>query len=208
MKRTVKKPTERKEEIVLAARSLFQTKKHEKVTIQDVMESLGIAKGTVYHYFKSKEELLEAVVENIVNANIDHMKRLMQETTGTALEKIKFLAKAGDISTQNAHILEDLHQPSNSAMHTRVLASMLTKQAVLYEQLIKQGCKEGIFNVDNPLECAEIMLAGIQFLTDKGIYPWPPEDLQRRTAAFPKILERLLQAPSGSFDFMLEITQK
>lgn len=208
MARITKKPTDRKRELIDTARHLFQTKGYDQVTMQDVMDSLDIAKGTIYHYFKSKDELFEAVIESIAETNINHMQTIIETTSGTALEKIKILAKAGDISAENANILQGLHQPDNSEMHSRILASMITKQARLYEQLIKQGCKEGVFTVDNPLECAELILAGIQFLTDKGIYPWPSEDLHRRAQAFPKLLEQFLKAPTGSFDFMIQITQK
>lgn len=204
MARIVKSPTDRKSELVETARHLFQTKGYDDVTMQDVMDTLGIAKGTIYHYFKSKDELFEAVIESIVETNINHMQTIVETASGTALEKIKMLAKAGDISAENANILQGLHQPDTGAMHSRILASMITKQAKLYEQLIKQGCKEGVFAVDNPLECAELILAGIQFLTDKGIYPWSPEDLRRRAHAFPKLLEQFLKAPTGSFDFMIE----
>ncbi len=208
MKRKIQSSTDRRTSIIDAARDLFQTKEYDKATMQGVMDVLGIAKGTIYHYFPSKEALLEAVIEDIVDANISHMKKLIQTASGTALEKMQLIATAGDISTENASILDKLHQPGNSAMHSRILASTLTKQAKLYERLIKQGCKEGLFQVDNPLECAELFLAGIQFLTDRGIYPWSSEDLQRRARAFPKLLEQLLKAPLGSFNFMLQITEK
>jgi len=203
----VKNPADRKREIIETARHLFQSKGYDKVTMQDIMDSLDIAKGTIYHYFKSKEELLEAVIESIVETNVSHMQDIIETTSGTALEKIKILAKAGDISVENTSILERLHKPDNSAMHLRILASMITKQAGLYEGLIKQGCEEGVFTAENPLECAELILAGVQFLTDKGIYPWSSEDLHRRAKTLPKLLEQLLRAPSGSFDFMIQMTQ-
>ena len=59
MARIVKKPEERRQEIIEAARELFQAKDYEKTTMRDVMDKLGIAKGTIYHYFRSKEDLLE-----------------------------------------------------------------------------------------------------------------------------------------------------
>lgn len=204
MKRTIKNPIERRADIVNAARSLFQTKKYDKTTMQDVIDALGIAKGTIYHYFKSKEALLEAVIENIVDANIDHLQNLINNTNGTALEKIQILIAAGDISTENEDLLDNLHRPGNSAMHTSILAATLLKQAPLYEKLIVQGCKEGVFKTSDPLECAEFILSAVQFLTDVGIYPWSQEDLKRRASAFPRLIEQLLKAPEGSFQFMVK----
>ena len=87
-------------------------------------------------------------------------------------------------------------------MHTRLLVATLMKQAPLYAKLIQQGCEEGIFKTSTPLECAEFILSGLQFLTDLGIYPWAKEDLMRRFKAFPKLIEQLLQAPQDSFHFI------
>jgi AcrR family transcriptional regulator len=67
MKRIVKKPAERRKEIIRAARELFQEKDYASVTMQGVMEKLNVAKGTIYHYFSSKEDLLESVVEDLID---------------------------------------------------------------------------------------------------------------------------------------------
>lgn len=202
MARIVKKPTERKSEIVNAARYLFQTKEYDKTTMQDVMDHLDIAKGTIYHYFDSKEALLEAVIENIVDTSIEHMQTLMQTSKGTALEKFQILVTASNISDDNNAILNHLHRPGNAAMHARLFAATLIKQAPLYAQLIQQGCQEGIFQTDFPLECAEFILCAIQFLTDVGVYPWTQKDLNRRARAFAELVEQQLKAPSGSFHFI------
>ena len=204
MVRIVKKATERRSEIVKTARHLFQTKEYDKTTMQDVMDILGIAKGTIYHYFKSKEELLEAVIENIVDENIEHMQLVISEMKGNALEKISILIGTGSIAENNDKVLYHLHQPGNTGMHTRLLAVALIKQAPLYAELIRQGREEGIFQTDAPLECAEFIISAIQFLTDAGIYPWTQEDLVRRARAFPGLIEAQLKAAPGSFQFMLD----
>ncbi len=205
MVRTVKKPTERKLDIIVAAKHLFQTKDYEKTTMQDVMESLGIAKGTIYHYFSSKQALLEAVVEHIVDSNIELMQVHVQKAKGNALKKLQVLIETGNIAAAHANILESIHRPGNEAMHVRLLATTLIKQAPLYAQVIKQGCDEGIFKTSAPLECVEFILCAVQFLTDSGIYPWKNEDVLRRIQAFPTIIESLLKAPKGSFTFLLNI---
>ncbi len=203
MKRIIKKPAERRAEIVKTARDLFLTKDYDKTTMQDFMNHLGIAKGTIYHYFKSKDELLEAVVEDIVNEHVKEMDRLIQETAGNALQKIQALIEAGSKITAPL-VLEKLHERGNEAMHTRLLVAGLMKQAPVYANLIRQGCQEGLFHTDFPLECAEFILSAIQFLTDLGISPWTEEDLTRRAKAFPKLIEQMLHAPPDSFKFMLK----
>lgn len=197
------KPINRRNEILKVARSLFLNKDYEKTTMVDIMDTLGIAKGTIYHYFSSKEALFEAVIEDIVEENVTHMEALVKNSPKNALEKIELLVNAGTISQENEKILEQLHKPANGALHSRLLAAALTKQAPLYAKVIQQGCDEGVFQTKVPLECAEFILSAIQFLTDIGIYPWTEEDLKRRIQAFPSLIEQLLNAPHGSFQFLI-----
>lgn len=203
MVRVSKKPEERRREIVLASRDLFLKKGYEKTTMQDVMEALKIAKGTTYYYFKSKEELLEAVVEEMVSEYMAAVEKACNACQGNALDKMRVLAAAGRINQEEA--LDQLHRPDNTQLHLRLLALTLSKLAPLYASLILQGSKEGFFRrTEHPLECAEVLLTGIQFVTDTGIYPWKKQDLERRARALPDLLASLLQAPKGSFNFLIE----
>jgi len=207
MVRTVKKPEERRLDIVNAARRLFQSKGYAETTMQDVIDDLGIAKGTVYYYFKSKEELLEAVVDLITDESVTRMEQAVAEASGNALDKLRALITSGDVAEDNPNIMEELHRPGNMEMHTRSLAVALLKQAPLYAKLFEQGRAEGLFQSDTPLETAEFILAAVQFLTDRGIYPWTDETLIRRAMAIPSIIEAQLKAPPGSFQFLLSQLQ-
>lgn len=196
------KPVNRKNEILKVARNLFLTKDYDKTTMADIMDALEIAKGTIYHYFKSKESLFEAVIEDIVEENIKHMRALVKNAPKSALEKIQLLVNAGDTYQENKKIIEQLHKPTNHTLHSRLLAATLMKQAPLYAEIIQQGCDEGIFKTEVPLECAEFILSAIQFLTDMGINHWTQNDLKRRIQAFPTLIEQMLEARSGSFQFL------
>ncbi|UCH24556.1 MAG: TetR/AcrR family transcriptional regulator [Trueperaceae bacterium] len=204
MARIVKKPEERRKDIVTAARELFEAGDYKKTTMRDVMDMLGIAKGTIYHYFKSKEELLEAVVEDIIDEDIARREALLEVTPGNALERLRVLLTSSSMADEHGPLLTHLHDPGNVGMHTRLLAVAVERQARLLEGLIRQGCDEGIFETEHPLECAEFLLAGVQFLTDMGIYPWANEDLVRRAMAFPALIEAQLNAAEGSFRFLAE----
>jgi len=194
----------RKEEILAVASKLFLTKDYEQTTMSEIMGILNIAKGTIYHYFRSKEALFEAVIESIAEDNIKKMESLLKNSSANAMQNLKLLIEAGNIAQENEKIVEELHNPGNNAMHTRLLAAIITKQAPLYAKVIKQGCKEGIFKTQAPLECAELILSGIQFLTDIGVYPWTDATLARRQKAFPKLIEQILGAPKDSFNFLTQ----
>jgi len=210
MVRIVKKPEERREEIIEAARQLFLTRGYDNTTMRDVMRHLQIAKGTIYHYFKSKEELLEAVILYVAEVEIARQKAVLESSDGNALQRLECLIMSsanGHDEEGHAELLEHLHQTSNAGMHIKLLALLVTMQAPLYAQLFQQGCNEGLFSTDHPLECAELLLSGIQFLTDIGVYAWTQEQLLRRWRAFPAMLESQLNAPAGSFAFLGRLLQ-
>ena len=143
--------------------------------MQELMKKLNIAKGTIYHYFSSKESLLESVVEDII-----------------------------DKALQKKQLLKSLHHPGNTLIHTRQLGSYLIKLAPIFAAVIEEGCDQGLFKTEHPRECAEFMLAGFQFLTDLGFYPWSQAQLARRMKSFPSLIEAQLSAPKGSFNFLTE----
>jgi len=207
MARTVKKHEERREEIIQAARQLFQVKDYDKATMNDLIEVLNIAKGTLYHYFSSKEEILEAVVEDIVNEELRKKEQMLRSDSVKdldAMEKLKLLITESDVDDENDNILDTLHHPENTEMHAKQLGRYLVMLAPLYARVISEGCETGVFKTEYPLECAEFILAGAQFLTDVGFYPWTDAQMARRMKALPSLLEAQLGARAGSFDFMLE----
>ena len=201
--RVVKKPDERKRDIVRAARDLFLTKGYDHTTIHDVISLLGVAKGTVYHYFASKEQLLEAVVTDIVADATEAAQARMDRSSGNALDRMRMLISAERVPEDTAQVLDHLTRPGNLGMYTRVAVASVERRGFLFGQLIEQGCREGLFQTDTPREASEFILTAIEFLTDRRIYPWTQEELTRRATAIPTLVETLLAAQPGNFGFLL-----
>jgi len=208
MVRIVKKPEIRRQEIISAAKELFLQKNYEKTTMRDVMTQLNIAKGTIYHYFKSKDELLDAVVNNIAEEQFDYIQKGFSKNKKDAVEKLKELIHAINISRKQKKLLQQLHSKGNVELHIRLLAISISKLTPLFAQIIEQGCSEGIFDTEYPLESAELLIAGIQFLTDTGFYSWPQKEILRRKKAIPALFEAQLKAPTGTFDVISETKEK
>jgi hypothetical protein len=96
----------------------------------------------------------------------------------------------------------NLHRSGNIGLHVRLLALIIKKVAPVYAEVIRQGCEEGVFKTDYPLETAEIFLAGFQFITDFGFYPWSLEDISRRAKALSTLAELQLGAAKGALNFL------
>lgn len=200
--RIVKAPDVRRREIVETAMRLFLEQGFEHTSTNDVMKALQIAKGTIYHYFPSKEALMEAVVDQMAEDFVQRRVEAVASTEGNALVKIEVLFARDHTSEDEARATEELHAPENVKLHTRLLAVLVEKMAPPFGVLIRRGCEEGLFRTEHPDEAAELLLAGIQFLTDDGVFAWDAESIDRRSHAFPSLAEDLLHAPPGSFAWL------
>ena len=200
--RTVKEPDVRRLEILEAAKRLFLKQTYDTTTTNDVMCVLGIAKGTIYHYFPSKDHLLDAVVEHMAEAYVTRRLEAVEACTGGALAKMRVLFNRDARNPEERSATASLHQAGNVTLHTRLLVSLVQRLAPVFAQLIRDGCAEGVFRTEHPLEVAEILLSGIQFLTDEGVHPWSTVDRTRRLRAVPTLVETLLAAKAGSFAFL------
>lgn len=201
MNRIVKKPEDRKAEIVQAATSYFLNKGYSKTTMYDIMDEVNIAKGTIYHYFKSKDDLMTQVVQEIGKKRVFHLEEVVSADK-SAKENFAALLTAGDVSNEQKELLEQIHTEENREMHLRFFELTVVYVAPVYAKVIEQGNQEGVFHVKNPLETAELLLAGICFLVDEGFYHQTEEDIQRRQKAIPSLLEAQLKTEDGFFDFL------
>lgn len=202
MVRVVKAPEERRSDIVEAARNLFLHKGYESTTMYDVMKALGVAKGTIYHYYRSKEELLEAVLQQLIENERQRTQKAFDELQGDALSRFRQLIVAISLENHDQAFIDSLHKPANAGMHVRLHAATVSMLAPFFAELCRLGIEEGVMQVEHPLETAEFILAATTFLTDIGIYPWSPERLAKRIMAMPEMIERQLGAPPGSFAFL------
>ena len=145
-----------------------------------------------------------AVVEDMVTEYMAVVEKALSECQGNALDKMRVLIAAGRVAPRQMGNMDHLHRSGNLGMHVRLLAVTLSRLAPLYACVISQGCQEGLFHTEHPLECAEILLAGIQFVSDVGSYPWSQQDLERRARAIPALIENQLNAPKNAFSFLME----
>ena len=65
--RVVKEAEERRSEILDVAEKLFCTKGYDNTSTNDILNQVGIARGTLYYHFKSKEDILDGMIERLTN---------------------------------------------------------------------------------------------------------------------------------------------
>ena len=199
--RVIKNPKKKKNEILDVAETLFITKGYSKTTINDILQSIGIAKGTFYYYFKSKEEVMNAVITRYVDAGADFIRQVADDKSLTIQEKfVKILLTENKSENPNEiKVLTELHQAENAKMHQKSIAESALKVAPIITEIVGQGISEGIFNTPYPKESSEFLLLSFQSLYDSEIFPWKREEILVKIKALTYIAEKVLGAEEGSF---------
>ncbi|MGG3892155.1 TetR/AcrR family transcriptional regulator [Metabacillus fastidiosus] len=207
--RITKEPEERKTEIIDAAEELFLTKGYYKTTIIDILQKVGIAKGTFYYHFQSKEEVMDAIVMRFINKGVENAKVIASNPDLTAPEKLFQILMSPQPGTENKQqMVDQFHQVNNAEMHQKSLVETILKLTPILTAVIEQGIEEGVFKTPYPRETVEFLLVSSQFLFDEGIFQWQPAELMKKAAAFSSIMENVLEAEKGTFSYISELFGK
>ncbi|PIE93679.1 TetR/AcrR family transcriptional regulator [Bacillus fungorum] len=208
--RIVKEYEERRKEILETAERLFITKGYTKTTVNDILKEIGIAKGTFYHYFKSKEEVMDEIIMRIIKEDVAKAKVIVSNPNIPVLEKLLRVLmeqspKSGDVKDK---MIEQFHQPNNAEMHQKSLVQSIIHLSPVLTEVLEQGIEEGIFSTSYPQETIELLLSSAQVIFDDGLFQWKPEEMMRRAKAYIKMMEVSVGAKEGSFDYMMEVLMK
>ncbi|PFB58176.1 TetR/AcrR family transcriptional regulator [Bacillus cereus] len=208
--RIVKEYEERRKEILETAERLFITKGYTKTTVNNILKEIGIAKGTFYHYFKSKEEVMDEIIMRIIKEDVTKAKRIVTNPDIPVLDKLfKILMeqspKSGDVKEK---MIEQFHQPNNAEMHQKSLVQSIIHLSPVLTEVLEQGIEEGIFSTPYPQETIELLLSSAQVIFDDGLFQWKTEEMMRRAKAYIKMMEVSVGAKEGSFDYMIEVLMK
>ncbi|WP_022764282.1 TetR/AcrR family transcriptional regulator [Butyrivibrio sp. XPD2006] len=196
--RVVKTAEERKNEILDVAEQLFAEKGFDAASTNDIINRIGIARGTLYHHFASKEEILDAIVDRMTRLAIYRAGIIIADKRLSVIERLTATVKALNIkSDTGTEVLEQLHRPQNALLHQKMQDRLVKEVVPLYAILIKEGNKEGIFNSKYPAEAAEMIMIYSNAAFDDLAELTPGEKLSKGKA-FVYHIERILGAEEGS----------
>lgn len=204
MVRTVKTPEVRRAEILQAASELFQEIGYESTSVDSIVRSAGIAKGTFYYYFKSKDEVLAALALQLCAEMVARSQIIADDPQLGAIEKFcAIIASQNQTVEAGQALVEDLHRPENRALHERSNIETVLAFGPILAAVVEQGNQEGVFQVDDPLSTVQFILAGSLFLFGHQMFSWTPEEQAARMQAMLLLIERAFGAVAGSFAAVL-----
>mgnify|MGYP000845086624 FL=1 len=197
MVRVSKPAAQRKGEILDAAQTLFVTKGYQATTIEDILKAVGIAKGTLYHHFSGKEEVLRGLVRRTVDQAVERARAIAASDL-SALEKLGAVVASAQVEGQSAELVEEFHAQDNSEFHLLSIVEMVKGLTPVLVDVVSEGVEEGVFATDDPLGTVEVLLTAGGFLLDVGIFGGDAAEVGRRAGAVTRAAEILLGCPEGA----------
>ena len=160
MTRERKDHEERKTEILDISEKLFLGNGYDDTSISDIISEAGIAKGTFYHYFDSKDHLLEELLDRTVAAIRSDLDEMVDSDDLDAVEKIIGISQyLRNFAQDKEKIVDYIHEERNAHIHFKVEKKMTPALLKYYKQIIRQGIEEDLFHVDYPDETAVTFFA-------------------------------------------------
>jgi AcrR family transcriptional regulator len=207
--KTIKAGEERRKEILLTARKLFVQKGYDQTSINDILKIVDIAKGTFYYYFASKEEVLQAIIMDIVDEGTARAEYILQDTSIPLLNRIVMAVMAQAPEFEGAHKLaEELHKVDNAKLEQQYRKTMLKKMTLALEGAVEEAREQGIIHTDFPKECIESILLMGHMMFDCDTFMWKAEEYPVKVKAFLCNAERMLGAKEGEFQGFMEMFQQ
>jgi AcrR family transcriptional regulator len=148
-----------KERIFKAAISTFSKSGFYKSTMDDIAENAGVAKGTLYYHFKSKDEILEFLIDeglnmlkNEIYEKIDKLNNAVEKLRAAIFVQSDFLYKYGDFITV---LLSQIW--GNGELQEKFREKLYSYLKII-ENIIKEGINEKLI-----VECDEKIVSSAFF---------------------------------------------
>jgi len=141
------------------------------MAIQDILDELQISKGAFYHYFSSKQDLLEALIERMYGDVEQILLPILDDPDLPAMDKLHryFDTAARWKTTQKAYLLALLrvwYADENAIVRQKIQAMTLERIGPLLSRIVHQGIQEGVLTTAFPDEAGAIIIALLQSLGD------------------------------------------
>jgi AcrR family transcriptional regulator len=217
MARIVKKPDERRSELIACAQKLFYLKGYESTSVRDIVDEVGVAKGTFYYYFDSKTAVLEAVVDELIAQAQAILQEIVADETLAAIPKwIQAFQVVGNWKIERKDemiaLLRLLQKDENVLLQYKMWMQATQVLSPELAKIIAQGVEEGVFETESIQDAVEIALAiarGVRdtiydTLLNPNRYDDPAALAWRKITAVQTAIERVLGAPPGSLPIIDE----
>ena len=197
----MKKGEKRKKELLKIAYDMFLKQGYENTSVDEIIEKAQIAKGTYYYYFKSKEQMLEEVIDMMIDSESEMARQIIGMDISSPQKIVGIIASIKPTEAEQP-IKDTLFQPENVLMHHKVRQKLINVLTPLLSEVIKEGVEEGIFECDNIPERVKMLLIISDSTFNEGTFS------EQDISVFIDVSEKLLGAEKGTMGFIYDLIDK
>lgn len=191
---------DKRNEILDVAEELFAGQGYEKTSVNNILDRLGIAKGTFYYYFKSKEEVLDSIIGRITEIALDRAKEVAGRSDLSPRDKLLQVFAVINVEDQARENLKvRVHEARNALTHQKALIQAITKLTPILEGIVREGINQGQLQSDYPKEYIQILLTSAIMLLDGEIFDMGQGDRRRLDQALMALAEKMFGLGTGTF---------
>ena len=192
----------KKDQILDTSLQLFMKKGFDATSITDILSQLDIARGTLYYHFESKEAIMDAIIERLLNQVLEKIEKLMTNDSLSQAEKFMGFFASINLTqlTGDEEIVDYFNQPQNALFHEKSNRLLIKKLSPVLAQIISEGMESGLFDTPYPAETAELILVGITGFVDSKDSPVEENQTNRRMESFLYNAARMLGMSQSGLD--------
>jgi AcrR family transcriptional regulator len=211
--RVIKSPEIRSAELLDCAQRLFFERGYDNTTVNDIIEAAGLSKGAFYHYFSSKDALLEALAARLARDSLAELQPSLNDPSLDATGRINALFAGSrrlkvEMAPQMRSTFDVVFRPENVALFHRVDRAVSELAAPVIADILEAGRRDGSFDISDPLAFAEMLLElrlSIAKVMHRALQRADEGDLDEAVAMLDERLrlygiaiDRLLKLPDGT----------
>jgi AcrR family transcriptional regulator len=198
-----------------AAGRVIERKGYEQMTVQDVLDDVGQSKGAFYHYFDSKQALVEGLVDEQGKAMLAHLERRLDAPGLSAIDKLVCLFRESSRFKLERRGLWRALLPmwlsdGNAAVRERAALHIQERLAPVLGEIISEGVVAGVFVTAYPRQVGRMVFAMLEdfrrivmeVLTTSVVDARDRARVEEAVAAFHETLERVLGAGAGTLHLL------
>ena len=174
------------------------------ITVDMIAKQAGIGKGGIYYYFSSKDEIIDAVIDQCYTYAIGDFVESIK-TGEKSLDKLKVLFQSilgSELKDKSHNVIRYLHLQNDIVTNYKLMMGSIKVIAPIVTELLVEGTEKGELHAEYPEESARMIVAMLTFLLDKYFFPDSDENRLRNLKLYSQILETCLKTKPGSFDFL------